>query len=119
MGRPNIVTKDYMQDPQHFADAFNYYAFDGRQVVQAEKLSEADPTELAIIFSEGKKEFAEKFRDVLKQCILKEDDKFSYLMLGIENQTDIHSQIYLYTGMNDYSFLLSCSEHINAYDTAV
>ena len=90
MGRPNIVTKDYMQDPQHFADAFNYYAFDGRQVVQAEKLSEEDPTELAIIFSEGKKEFAEKFRDVLKQCILKEDDRFSYLMLGIEDQTDIH-----------------------------
>ena len=55
MGRPNIVTKDYMQDPQHFADAFNYYAFDGRQVVQAEKLSEADPTELAIIFSEGRR----------------------------------------------------------------
>jgi len=79
-----------MQDPQHFADAFNYYAFDGRQVVCAEKLSEADPTELAIIFSEDKKEFVEKFRDVLKQCILMEDDKFSYLMIGIENQTDIH-----------------------------
>lgn len=40
MGTPNIVTKEYMQDPQHFADAFNYYAFDGRQVVRAEKLSE-------------------------------------------------------------------------------
>ena len=90
MGKPNIVTKDYMQDPQHFADAFNYYAFDGRQVVRAEKLSEADPTELAIIFSEDKKEFVEKFRDVLKQCILMEDDKISYLMIGIENQTDIH-----------------------------
>ena len=90
MGNPNIVTKDYMQDPQHFADAFNYYAFDGRQVVRAEKLLEADPTELAIIFSEDKKEFVEKFRDVLKQCILMEDDKFSYLMIGIENQTDIH-----------------------------
>lgn len=90
MGNPNIVTKEYMQDPQHFADAFNYYAFDGRQVVCAEKLSEADPTELAIIFSEDRKEFVEKFRDVLKQCILMEDDKFSYLMIGIENQTDIH-----------------------------
>ena len=90
MGNPNIVTKEYMQDPQHFADAFNYYAFDGRQVVCAEKLSEADPTELTIIFSEDRKEFVEKFRDVLKQCILMEDDKFSYLMIGIENQTDIH-----------------------------
>ena len=90
MGNPNIVTKEYMQDPQHFADAFNYYAFDGRQVVRAEKLLEADPTELAIIFSEDKKEFVEKFRDVLKQCILMEDDTFSYLMIGIENQTDIH-----------------------------
>ena len=90
MGNPNIVTKEYMQDPQHYADAFNFYAYDGRQVVCAEKLSEADPTELAIIFSEDRKEFVEKFRDVLKQCILMEDDKFSYLMIGIENQTDIH-----------------------------
>ena len=90
MGKKDTVQKDYMSVPKYFADAFNYYAFDGRQVVCAEKLSEADPTELTIIFSEDRKEFVEKFRDVLKQCILMEDDKFSYLMIGIENQTDIH-----------------------------
>ena len=32
----------------------------------------------------------QKFRDVLKQCIVMEDDKCSYIILGIENQSYVH-----------------------------
>ncbi len=31
-----------------------------------------------------------KYRDVLKSAIIKQDDEAAYLLLGIENQTDIH-----------------------------
>lgn len=79
-----------MEDPKRFADAFNYLAFDGEQVVKAELLTEADVTELGIIMNQEKTEFVQKFRDILKQCIVKEDDKYAYLLMGIENHTDIH-----------------------------
>lgn len=79
-----------MEDPKRFADAFNYFAFNGKQVVQAELLTADDVTELGIIMNQEKTEAAQKFRDVLKKCIVKEDDKYAYLLMGIENHTDIH-----------------------------
>ena len=90
MGKSDIITKKYMEDPKRFADAFNYLAFNGEQIVQAQLLTEADVTELGIIMNHEKVEFAQKVRDILKQCILKEDDKYAYLLMGIENHTDIH-----------------------------
>lgn len=90
MGKKDTVTKDYMSEPQYFADAFNYYLFQGKKVIEPEKLSEMDPTEIAIIFDGENKEVVQKIRDVLKECILMEDDKVAYLILGIENHSEIH-----------------------------
>ena len=41
---------------------------------------------------EGKQpeEAVQKYRDVLKSAIIKQDDEAAYILLGIENQTDIH-----------------------------
>ena len=72
------------------ADSFNYYLFDGKQVIQSDKLQVLDPTEMALIPKDTTVENVEKIRDVLKQCVLMADDKATYLMLGIENQTDVH-----------------------------
>lgn len=90
MGKKDTITKDYMSVPEHFADAYNYYLFDGKQIIRAGELETMDATELAMIFSEEKTETAQKFRDILKHCIVKEDEKYTYLILGIENQSDIH-----------------------------
>lgn len=90
MGKTNTITKDYMSNPKYFADSFNYYLFDGKQIIKANNLQMLDPTEMAIIPKEASEEMVEKIRDVLKQCILMTDDKATYLMLGIENQTDVH-----------------------------
>ena len=67
-----------------------YYFFGGTPVIQAESLTEKDPTEISIIFDESSREVKEKYRDVLKQCVLMENGMATYLILGIENQTDIH-----------------------------
>lgn len=90
MGKRDTVTKDYMSEPEHFADAFNYHLYGGKQVIRPEKLSVMDPTEIAIILDDENKEVVQKIRDVLKQCILMEDDKAAYLILGIENHSEIH-----------------------------
>jgi hypothetical protein len=90
MGKIDTLTKNYLSDPLHFADAFNFYLFGGRQIICPDSLQEQDPTEISIIFDNSAKEFAQKSRDVLKQCILKENELASYILLGIENQADIH-----------------------------
>ena len=90
MGKMNTITKDYMSEPKYFADSFNYYLFDGKQVIQSDNLQVLDPTEMALIPKDTTVENVEKIRDVLKQCVLMADEKATYLMLGIENQTDVH-----------------------------
>ena len=90
MGKKNTITKDYMSVPEHFADCFNYYLFNGEQIIKSANLKPMDPTEITIIPEDTTGETVEKIRDLLRQCILMQDEKATYLLLGIENQSDIH-----------------------------
>jgi hypothetical protein len=90
MGKVDILTKDYMSDPTRFADAFNYFMFNGQHVIREETLNELDPTEIGIIVTDESMKVTQKFRDILKQCILMENEMATYLILGAENQTDIN-----------------------------
>lgn len=90
MGTIDTLTKDYMSDPQHFADACNFYLFGGRQIIQPDTLTELDPAEISIIYDKAENEVTQKFRDVLKQCVLMENELASYIILGIEDQAYIH-----------------------------
>lgn len=81
-----------------FADAFNYLLYDGRAVIDPHNLKEIDPTEIALPFGardgkenrKQKEETVQKYRDLLKNAVIMEDGKTAYVLLGIENQTDIH-----------------------------
>jgi hypothetical protein len=90
MGTKDTKTKAYMSNPEHFADAFNYYIFKGQKKIQPEKLEEVDPTEIGIILKDDVSENIQKIRDVLKICTIMEDNFGTYIFLGIENQSDIH-----------------------------
>lgn len=96
MGFADTVTKAYMKDNFVFADAFNYLIYGGEAVVDPEQLQELDTTEITLPFGspdeDGKQpeEAVQKYRDVLKSAIIKQDDEAAYILLGIENQTDIH-----------------------------
>lgn len=90
MGKPNIVTKRYMQDNARFADICNFYLFDGRQVIKPEDLAERDVTELALPKGLENTEAVEKVRDILKGCCVKNAAGITYLIIGIENQNDTH-----------------------------
>ena len=90
MGKRDDLTKDYMLDNERFADVFNYLIYDGRQVITKDDLIEKDPTELTV-FSNGKDIFSrQKMRDVLKQCVVKTSGGITYVLMGIENQSDVH-----------------------------
>lgn len=87
----NVVTKKYMSDNEKFADLFNYVLHNGKPIIRADKLIDCDPNELMVSEGENKEIIVkDKMRDIKKSWILKKDDNVAYLMLGIENQTDIH-----------------------------
>lgn len=95
MGMADTVTKEYMRSNKVFADAFNYLIYDGEQVVKPALLQELDTTEIAIPFALDEKEnpaedVVQKYRDVLKSAVIMQDAEASYILLGVENQTEIH-----------------------------
>ena len=93
MSLQDTVTKQYVSDPKVFADAFNYLIYNGEQVIRPEQLTDLDATQFAIPYreeEEGKPEATQKYRDVLKTLAVKTDERCTYLVLGIENQTNVH-----------------------------
>ena len=94
MGKTDIVTKNYMRGSDVFADAFNFLIYNGEARIQPQSLQERDAAELTVLFSNGsaknETEVQQKYRDVLKRAVIMQNEEATYLLLGIENQTDIH-----------------------------
>lgn len=103
MGKADVVTKNYMRQNHVFADAFNYLIYGGRTVILEQELKEVDTTEMALPYAEHGSELekpekraeydletVQKYRDILKRAVIKQDGNACYILLGIENQTDIH-----------------------------
>ncbi len=94
MGMADTVTKAYMRKYNIFADAFNYLIYEGKPVVDPERLREVDTTEIALPFGPQENgqsnDLVQKYRDILKSAVVMQEDEAAYILLGIENQTDIH-----------------------------
>ena len=104
MGKSDITTKAYMSKNEIFADAFNFLIYDGKQVIKADELEELDSTEIVLPYGNRASEPKQKFRDVLKIWTAKRDKKAVYVVLGIENQSEIQYAMavknMLYDSMN-------------------
>ena len=80
-----------MSNNKIFADAFNYFIYDGEQVIKPENLNPLDTTLIEVPYGIGRENSpVQKFRNELKNLIIKEDNKAIYAVLGIENQSEIH-----------------------------
>ena len=91
MGLIDSVTKEYMSSNRRFADVYNYFLYGGKQVIAEEDLREQDTTELFnLLDKSGTMTANQQFRDVLKQTVVKTDGQLYYLLMGIENQSEIH-----------------------------
>ncbi len=93
MGKMDVKTKRFVQDSDRFADICNYYLYDGKPVIKPTDLKEKDPTELMIAAKGGEPETLQKMRDVLKTVVVKEADGKFYMLVGIENQSDVNYAI--------------------------
>ena len=75
-------------------DEWNKYELHGKPVVNPEQLRELDTTEIALPFGPQENgqsnDLVQKYRDILKSAVVMQEDEAAYILLGIENQTDIH-----------------------------
>ena len=92
MGKADVITNEYMSDNERFADVFNFFLYDGDQVIRPDKLKELDRTSVALPYKHNTRmsDVIQKYRDVFKLLAAMEDDNAAYLLIGIENQTYIH-----------------------------
>lgn len=91
MGKADDVTKAYMRQNDIFADAFNMYLYQGQQVIRPEQLHRLDTTELIVPYGADRAGMPkQKYRDVFRGVSAMEDGRAAYLLLGIENQRQVH-----------------------------
>ncbi|WP_051671493.1 hypothetical protein [Oribacterium sp. P6A1] len=104
MGKKDVLAKMYLGQNEIFADAFNYYLFDGKPYIRPSDLVEKDTTELSAIYKTDKLFTNQKFRDVLRLCNIRHFGQTTLILLGIEGQSDVHYAMpvrdYLYDALN-------------------
>ncbi len=91
MGNKDNATKNFIEKNRIFADVFNFFIYDGEQVIKPDTLQPLDTTE--IILNQKlpiNKNSLKKYRDIIKQWAIKRDDKATYVLLAVENQSDIN-----------------------------
>lgn len=92
LGVKDAATVKYMRKNEVFADAFNYFIYDGKQIIAPNSLVELDTKEIEVPYGgeDGAKQPIQRTRDVIKSVTAMTDRKTAYLVLAIENQSNIH-----------------------------
>ncbi len=90
MGKVDIATKQYMSHRDIIADAFNFYIYDGEQVIQPDRLQKIDTAELALPYGNDADMSVQRQRDNLMLWTMARDERAVYVILGVENQDKIH-----------------------------
>ncbi len=92
MGVKDTVTTKYMRQNEIFADAFNYFVYGGEQVIRPDSLKELDTREIDVPYGgeNGAGQPIQKTRDIIKSVVAMVDKSTAYLLLAIENQSNIH-----------------------------
>ncbi len=100
--KADTITKAYVQDASIFADIFNYYVYQGRQVIKPGQLTERDSTKIALPYgADGAVVPVQKFRDVQKLYAAMTDGKIEYVLYGVENQRRVHFAMPVRNGLYD------------------
>lgn len=80
-----------MSDNEVFADVFNQFLFHGERVLTSNSLTSVDTSAFTVLYGEkGTDTSVQRFRDVMKLGIAKKSKDIVYLLLGIENQSELH-----------------------------
>ena len=88
MGKTDVMVRQYMSDPERFADAFNFAAYGGERVIDPNALRPLD-TELLHSAMESGGPVGERRRDGLREWQVMRDERAAYALLGVEDQTHV------------------------------
>ena len=86
MGKKDVMIRQYMSDPKRFADAFNFAAYGGKQIINPNKLCPLDTVSVHGA-KKGGKLAGERRRDGLMGWQVMYDKQAAYAILGVEDQT--------------------------------
>jgi len=103
MGKIDTTTKEYIENPVVFADAFNQFLYHGDQKIDPARLTELDTTGIVIPYgADGASVPEQKYRDVIKLLHAMTDGDVAYCVMGIENQAEIHYALPVRNGVYDF-----------------
>ncbi len=103
MGRKDTLTKEYLRNPEVFADAFNQFLYRGRQGIDPGRLRELDAAEIAVPYGAGDAGVPQqRYRDVLKLLTVMTDGETAFCILGIEAQSAVHYAMPVRNGLYDF-----------------
>ena len=98
LGKLDIDAKRYFGIAAHFADAFNFLLYQGRQVIDPDKLRELDSSEVSVLFKDKDRDRIQKQRDLLRAMT---DGDAIYAIYGSELQSEIHYAMPVKNGQYD------------------
>lgn len=92
MAAKDDMANDYLGQNERFADICNYVLFDGVPIISARALEKRDVLELAgVTDADGKQiHYKRRWRDLIKRAVIRYTGKAYIVLLGIENQTNVH-----------------------------
>ena len=86
LGKKDRYEKVYTGNAEVFADIVNYLLYEGEEKIQPDDLREMDGEELLV----EEKKVLQRLRDVVKQVTVRQDEEAIYMIIGLENQTQVH-----------------------------
>lgn len=103
MGKKDIVQKLYTEDNRIFADIVNYMLYEGQSVIREQDLTEVNGEELFLQEAGTKQSYAteQRYRDVMKRVILRQGPDAMYLLISLENQSEVHYAMPVRNMLND------------------
>ena len=91
MGKIDAYTTEYISQPEVFADVFNYYLYNGDEIIRPEQLHEMNTRQLALPYGVHAESLPiQRIRDNIKCVASKSDEHMAYLILAVELQLNTH-----------------------------
>ena len=86
LGKKDRYEKVYTGNAEVFADIVNYLLYEGEERIRPDDLRELDGEELLV----EEKKVLQRLRDVVKQVTVRQNEEAIYMIIGLENQTQVH-----------------------------
>ena len=97
LGKKDIAEKLYTENNRIFADIVNYMVYDGAEIVHPADLMELGSEEL-MLKGEDKQQ---RYRDVMKKAVIRQDKDAIYMLVSLENQSEVHYAMPVRNMLND------------------